>query len=92
MDVPTSRELLVGETWADSIEVRGTESCHECHLPSWIVELRARLENPPPVSVEVEESRAAAVLVPLYVDAGHTARVLENLLFRLGIELPVGEE
>ncbi len=38
--------------------------------PSWIIELRARLENPPPISLEVEESRAAAVLVPLFVDAG----------------------
>lgn len=38
--------------------------------PSWIIELRARLENPPPISLDVEESRAAAVLVPLFVDAG----------------------
>lgn len=44
--------------------------------PSWIVELRARLENPPPVSLELDESRAAAVLVPLYVDAGQLWVVL----------------
>lgn len=44
--------------------------------PSWIVELRGRLENPPPVSLELDESRAAAVLVPLYVDAGQLWVVL----------------
>jgi 8-oxo-dGTP pyrophosphatase MutT (NUDIX family) len=48
----------------------GQDAAMNATLPSWIVELRARLENPPPVSVELEESRAAAVLVPLFVDAG----------------------
>lgn len=39
--------------------------------PSWILELRARLENPPPETVEPDEaSQPAAVLVPLFVDAG----------------------
>lgn len=39
--------------------------------PSWILELRARLENPAPEKLErAEEAQAAAVLVPLFVDAG----------------------
>lgn len=45
--------------------------------PSWIVELRARLENPAPVLPEIAgEARAAAVLVPLFVDAGQLWVVL----------------
>ncbi len=38
--------------------------------PSWILDLRARLENPPPESLVIGPARAAAVLVPLFVDAG----------------------
>lgn len=38
--------------------------------PSWILELRARLADPAPARLEVQEARAAAVLVPLFVDAG----------------------
>lgn len=44
--------------------------------PSWILELRARLESPPPFTLEVEDARAAAVLVPLFVDAGQLWVVL----------------
>lgn len=39
-------------------------------VPSWILELRARLENPMPTRQEVGDAKAAAVLVPLFVDAG----------------------
>lgn len=38
--------------------------------PSWILELRARLEEPPPTRLAPSERRPAAVLVPLFVDAG----------------------
>lgn len=37
---------------------------------SWIQEVRARLSSPPAVRLPASESRQAAVLVPLYVDAG----------------------
>lgn len=37
---------------------------------SWILELRARLAEPPPRRLEPSERRPAAVLVPLFVDAG----------------------
>jgi 8-oxo-dGTP pyrophosphatase MutT (NUDIX family) len=37
---------------------------------SWILELRARLESPPPRRLPARDVRRAAVLVPLYVDAG----------------------
>ena len=51
---------------------------------SWIVELRQRLEVPPPERLPVAEVRRAAVLVPLYVDAG----ALWVLLTRRAEELP----
>ena len=51
---------------------------------SWIVELRQRLENPPPSRLPAAEVRRAAVLVPLYVDAG----ALWVLLTRRADELP----
>ena len=38
--------------------------------PSWIAELRARLASPPPQRLPPSEQRPAAVLVPLFVDAG----------------------
>jgi len=37
---------------------------------SWIQEVRARLGSPPPTRLPVSDSRQAAVLVPLWVDAG----------------------
>lgn len=37
---------------------------------SWIFELRARLASPPPKRLPTSEARQAAVLVPLYVEAG----------------------
>lgn len=37
---------------------------------SWIVELRARLSEPPSQRLAPTDARRAAVLVPLYVDAG----------------------
>ena len=37
---------------------------------SWIVELRGRLDQPPPVRLPPSDVRKASVLVPLYVDAG----------------------
>lgn len=43
---------------------------------SWIVELRRRLESPPPRRLPPSEVRPAAVLVPLYVDAGELWTVL----------------
>lgn len=43
---------------------------------SWIVEVRRRLESPPPVRLRPSEARQAAVLVPLYVDAGELWTVL----------------
>jgi len=43
---------------------------------SWIHELRARLDAPPPTRLPVSDSRQAAVLVPLYVDAGELWTVL----------------
>ena len=36
----------------------------------WILEMRARLEAPAPRRLVPGEARQAAVLVPLYVDAG----------------------
>jgi 8-oxo-dGTP pyrophosphatase MutT (NUDIX family) len=43
---------------------------------SWIVEVRARLASPPPRRLPASELRPAAVLVPLYVDAGELWTVL----------------
>ena len=51
---------------------------------SWITELRARLRSPPPRRLPHNDSRQAAVLVPLYVDAGE----LWTLLTRRSEELP----
>jgi 8-oxo-dGTP pyrophosphatase MutT (NUDIX family) len=51
---------------------------------SWIVEVRRRLEVPPPTRLPIAEVRRAAVLVPLYVDAG----ALWVLLTRRADELP----
>lgn len=36
----------------------------------WILDLRRRLSEPPPSRLGTNDARAAAVLVPLYVDAG----------------------
>lgn len=38
--------------------------------PSWILEVRRRLESPPPRRLASAEGRRAAVLVPLYVESG----------------------
>ena len=45
-------------------------------LHSWIVEVRQRLATPPPLRLKPKEARQAAVLVPLYVDAGELWTVL----------------
>lgn len=51
---------------------------------SWIIELRSRLTSPPSQRLPPTDSRQAAVLVPLYVDAGE----LWTLLTRRSEELP----
>ncbi|HLF56079.1 MAG TPA: CoA pyrophosphatase [Thermoanaerobaculia bacterium] len=38
--------------------------------PSWIQEVRVRLGSPPPKRMAASDSRHAAVLVPLYIEAG----------------------
>jgi 8-oxo-dGTP pyrophosphatase MutT (NUDIX family) len=43
---------------------------------SWILDLRQRLSSPPPQRLQASEARSAAVLVPLYVDAGQLWTVL----------------
>ena len=43
---------------------------------SWILQVRQRLESPPPSRLAPREARQAAVLVPLYVDAGQLWTVL----------------
>ena len=45
-------------------------------IHSWIVEIRQRLAEPPPTRLAGGEARHAAVLVPLYVDAGQLWTVL----------------
>ena len=42
----------------------------EPQLHSWIIDLRGRLGTPPPRRLPPTDARQAAVLVPLYVDAG----------------------
>lgn len=44
--------------------------------PSWILEVRSRLANPPPRRLTPSDLRQAAVLVPLYVEAGELWTVL----------------
>ncbi len=51
---------------------------------SWILQVRQRLLAPPPTRLGPKEARQAAVLVPLYVDAGQ----LWTLLTRRSEELP----
>jgi 8-oxo-dGTP pyrophosphatase MutT (NUDIX family) len=51
---------------------------------SWILELRQRLESPPPRRLGPSDARPAAVLVPLYVEAGQ----LWTVLVRRSDELP----
>ena len=43
---------------------------------SWILQVRQRLASPPPSRLGPREARQAAVLVPLYVDAGQLWTVL----------------
>ena len=43
---------------------------------SWITELRGRLASPPPRRLVASDLRPAAVLVPLYVDAGELWTIL----------------
>lgn len=43
---------------------------------SWILEIRDRLASPPPRRLAASDLRQAAVLVPLYVDAGELWTVL----------------
>jgi 8-oxo-dGTP pyrophosphatase MutT (NUDIX family) len=43
---------------------------------SWILQVRQRLASPPPSRLPPDEGRQAAVLVPLYVDAGQLWTVL----------------
>jgi len=54
------------------------------HVPSWIEELRRRLDSPPPRRLPASDSRRAAVLVPLFVRSGE----LWTLLTRRSQELP----
>lgn len=42
----------------------------QASIHSWIFELRGRLSSPPARRLPASEARQAAVLVPLYVDAG----------------------
>ena len=51
---------------------------------TWIHEVRARLESPPPSRLPPDDARKAAILVPLYVDAGE----LWTLLTKRSEELP----
>lgn len=53
-------------------------------LPSWIEEIRARLESPPPRRLPAHDARHASVLVPLFVAQGQ----LWTLLTRRSQELP----
>lgn len=50
---------------------------------SWIVEVRERLASPTPLRLKPKEARQAAVLVPLYVDAGELWTVLTKRSDRL---------
>jgi 8-oxo-dGTP pyrophosphatase MutT (NUDIX family) len=43
---------------------------------SWITEIREHLESPPPRRLAASDLRSAAVLVPLYVDAGELWTIL----------------
>lgn len=43
---------------------------------SWIIQVRPRLASPPPHRLEAGKGRRAAVLVPLFVDAGELWTVL----------------
>lgn len=45
-------------------------SSSDTAVHSWIMDLRARLSNPAPRRLAPSDARPAAVLVPLYVDAG----------------------
>lgn len=45
-------------------------------MSSWIIEIRNRLTSPPPRRLAASDLRQAAVLVPLYVDAGELWTVL----------------
>ncbi len=45
-------------------------------MSSWIIEIRNRLASPPPRRLAASDLRQAAVLVPLYVDAGELWTVL----------------
>ncbi len=51
---------------------------------SWILQLRERLDSPSPARLQPGEARQAAVLVPLFVDAGE----LWTLLTKRSEELP----
>ena len=53
-------------------------------IHSWITEVRARLTTPEPTRLPPDDARQAAVLVPLYVDAGE----LWMLLTRRSEALP----
>jgi 8-oxo-dGTP pyrophosphatase MutT (NUDIX family) len=48
----------------------------EARPASWILDLRQRLSSPPPRRLQGSEARSAAVLVPLFVDAGQLWTVL----------------
>ena len=45
---------------------------------SWIEEVRSRLESPPPRRLAAREAREAAVLVPLFVEAGQLWTILKD--------------
>ncbi|MEM1204841.1 MAG: CoA pyrophosphatase [Acidobacteriota bacterium] len=43
---------------------------------SWILDIRRRLDNPAPLRLPPTDARRAAVLIPLYVDAGQLWTIL----------------
>ena len=58
----------------DRLRCRGRVMSNATH--TWIEELRGRLSTPPPTRLAPSEARQAAILVPLYVEAGQLWTVL----------------
>ena len=61
---------------ANSSEQRGTEAGAGATPSSWILQVRGQLERPAPRRLPPSDVRQAAVLVPLYVDAGQLWTIL----------------
>lgn len=64
--------------------MNGEGDSQQDELHSWIVDFRQRLTEPPPKRLGVEDRRPAAVLVPVFVNAGQ----LWVLLTKRSQELP----